>query len=143
MKYTLTIFIIVLFSLSTSLQIARRRVKHTKKCSIERIIVPLGSASPIYEFSFPGQRNKITLTMMNKKLLNDLIVDRELFYSDKKTNDLWYASIVIRDRIYNKYRKNKKDSMRIGDEMKKGKKKYEKYKEHLLPNYIKYKLNNE
>ena len=86
MKYTLTIFIIVLFSLSTSLQIARRRVKHTKKCSIERIIVPLGSASPIYEFSFPGQRNKITLTMMNKKLLNDLIVDRELFYSDKNSS---------------------------------------------------------
>lgn len=142
MKFTLSIFIIVLFSLSTSLQIARRKVKDVKRCSIEHIIVPLGSTSHIYEFSFQGQRNKIILTMMNKKLLNDVIIDRELFYSDKKTNDLWYASIVIRDRIYNKYEEFIKDCMRIGNEMKKGKKKYEKYKEHLLPNYIKYKLNN-
>ena len=116
------------------------RKKENMKCKIEGIVVPIGTTMPIVMFSFMGQRQKIFLTVMNKSINKHLIVkEQDMFYSDNKTKELWYSSIVFRRRIYNKYQDIINQCKSINAEIQKKVSKYEKYRKYSLPSYIEYK----
>ena len=116
------------------------RKKENSKCKIEGIVVPIGTTMPIVMFSFMGQRQKIFLTVMNKSINKHLKVkEQDMFYSDNKTKDLWYSSIVFRRRIYNKYQDIINQCKSINAEIQKKGSKYEKYRIYSLPSYIEYK----
>lgn len=116
------------------------RKKENVKCKIEGIVVPIGTTMPIVMFSFMGQRQKIFLTVMNKSINKHLIVkEQDMFYSDSKTKELWYSSIVFRRRIYNKYQDIINQCKSINAEIQKKVSKYEKYRKYSLPSYIEYK----
>ena len=116
------------------------RKKENVKCKIEGIVVPIGTTMPIVMFSFMGQRQKIFLTVMNKSINKYLIVkEQDMFYSDSKTKELWYSSIVFRRRIYNKYQDIINQCKSINAEIQKKVSKYEKYRKYSLPGYIEYK----
>ena len=103
------------------------RKKENSKCKIEGIVVPIGTTMPIVMFSFMGQRQKIFLTVMNKSINKHLKVkEQDMFYSDNKTKDLWYSSIVFRRRIYNKYQDIINQCKSINAEIQKKVSKYEK-----------------
>jgi hypothetical protein len=73
-------------------------------CSISTISIPTGTSEPVIVYTGKNHQKSFRLTVLEKDHLNEIEAKGNLFYSDKKTGELWYSD--------NEVDENNKESLR-------------------------------
>ena len=73
-------------------------------CSISSISIPIGSSSPVMVYNARMENENLELTVLDKEHVDKYKVDVNLFYSDKKSGESWYANKNVLDKNFESMR---------------------------------------